>query len=189
MASDLNKLSIRELGQLFPIIIFDYNPEWKDMYQKEKQKILGTIGVDNIIRIEHIGSTAVPGLCSKPTIDILLEIMIGTNCDLLVKRLKKLHYQYIPKPENPPPHIMMAKGYSKNGITGQTFHLHVRYSGDWDEIIFRDYLIKNPSLAEQYVVMKRNLSKKFKTDREKYTSCKTNFVKVVVKKARNNQLK
>jgi GrpB-like predicted nucleotidyltransferase (UPF0157 family) len=185
MTDDLNKLTTQELGFLFPIVIADYNPNWKRLYLNEKQIILSAINIRDIKRIEHIGSTAVPGLCAKPTIDILIEISDNTNCDIFINDLQKIQYHFIPKPENPPPHIMLAKGYSKMGFTGQTYHIHVRYSGDLDEIIFRDYLIKNPDIARQYGDLKRRFSIEFKNDREKYTDSKTDFIKKIVQQAKD----
>jgi len=79
------------------------------LYLIEKKNIIKTPGSEFISRIEHIGSTSVPGLCAKPAIDILLEILDITNCDFQVAQLKKIGYHYIPKPENPPPHMMFAK--------------------------------------------------------------------------------
>lgn len=187
MTKDLNQLTPHELGQLFPIIIVEYNPDWPRLASIESQKIIQTVGKEFISRIEHIGSTAVPGLCAKPTIDFLLEIMEITNCDLQVKELLKIGYQLIPKPENPPPHMMFVKGYSKSGITGQTYHIHVRYPGDWDEIVFRDYLRKNKKAIDDYEKLKRRLAKEFKNDREKYTEEKTIFIKTNTLSARNTK--
>jgi GrpB-like predicted nucleotidyltransferase (UPF0157 family) len=188
MAKDLNKMTTDELGQLFPIIIVDYNPDWPRLASIESRNILETVGKDVITRIEHIGSTAVPGLCAKPTIDFLLEILDTTNCDFLINQLQKNNYHFIPKPENPPPHMMFAKGYSESGITGQTFHIHVRYPGDWDEIVFRDYLLKNQSVKEDYARLKRKLATEFKNDREKYTDSKTAFIKTTTLIARKNKI-
>lgn len=184
MSEDLNNLSAQELGLLFPIIIIDYNPDWPDLYLHEKRKIVETVGSGNISGMEHIGSTAVPGLCAKPTIDILIEINEDTNPEMLIERLYKINYQLIPKPENPPPHMMFAKGYSKYGISGQTFHIHIRYPGDWDEIVFRNYLIDNPGTIHEYGELKRRLSIDFRNDREKYTENKGAFIKQAVQKAR-----
>jgi len=186
MTDDLNKLTTQELGLIFPIIITDYNPNWEKLYLNEKQNILSAINIHDIARIQHIGSTAVPGLCAKPTIDILIEITDDTNCDLFINCLQKIQYQFIPKPDNPPPHIMLAKGYSITGFTGQMYHIHVRYSGDWDEIIFRDYLIKNPVIAQQYGDLKKLLSIEYKNDREKYTDGKSDFVKRITRQAREH---
>ncbi|MGB8490178.1 MAG: GrpB family protein [Bacteroidales bacterium] len=186
MTKDLNQLTTGELGQLFPIKIVDYDPEWPQLASIEKRNIIKTVGKKFISRVEHIGSTAVPGLCAKPTIDFLLEIPDITNCDDLIKKLRKLNYHFIPKPENPPPHMMFAKGYSESGITGQTFHIHVRYPGDWDEIVFRDYLVKNQKVAADYARLKRKLAEEFKNDREKYTDSKSTFIKNITLIARKS---
>jgi GrpB-like predicted nucleotidyltransferase (UPF0157 family) len=184
MKDDLNKLTASELGRLFPVILADYNPVWPKLYRAEKQNIIKTIGPGCISRIEHIGSTAVPGLIAKPTIDILLEILEITNCDLLIEQLQLINYQYIPRPENPSPHMMFAKGYSISGITGQTFHIHVRYPGDWDEIVFRDYLINKPRACIDYSDLKRTLAEEFRNDRDGYTDRKTAFIKKCTQLAR-----
>jgi GrpB-like predicted nucleotidyltransferase (UPF0157 family) len=78
----------------------------------------------------------------------------------------------ISKPENPPPHMMFVKGYSESVIIGQTFHIHVRYPGGWDEIVFRDNLIINQAVSSDYAIPKRKLPDQFKNDREKYTDGK-----------------
>lgn len=184
MADDLSKLSTRELGHLFRIFLVDYDQDWINLFKREKLKILRATGKQNILRIEHIGSTAIPGLCAKPTIDILIELLDVTNCDSPIENLKKLNYQYIPKPENPPPHCMLAKGYSISGITEQTYHVHLRSAGDWDEIIFRDFLKNNPDTARQYSDLKRKLAAENKNDRELYTSGKGEFIRRIVKQAR-----
>jgi len=184
MGYDLNSLTTEELGKLFPIIIADHNPEWKNLFSAEKQNILNRLDSKFVHSIEHIGSTSVPGLIAKPTIDILLEINESTDLELLKKKLQIINYQYIPKPENPPPHIMFAKGYSIEGITGQTYHLHVRYPGDWDEKVFRDFLIDNQDDAAEYADLKRKLVAEFKNDREKYTDSKTAFIHKTLHKAR-----
>jgi GrpB-like predicted nucleotidyltransferase (UPF0157 family) len=184
---DINKMTTEELGQLFPIIIVDYNPDWPRLASIESSIIMEAVGKDFLSRIEHIGSTAVPGLCAKPTIDFLLEILEITDCDLLIKQLQKIGYQLIQKPENPPPHMMFAKGYSESGITGQTFHIHLRYPGDWDEIVFRDYLVKNQTVRTQYSRLKRKLADEFKHDREKYTYNKSTFIKNTTLTARKKK--
>jgi GrpB-like predicted nucleotidyltransferase (UPF0157 family) len=184
MTYDLNNLTVAELGQPFPIILTDYDPRWVELYQLEKQRIIATVDSSQILRIEHIGSTSVPGLFAKPTIDILIEIQDYTDLDLIKQDLKKIGFEFIPKPENPPPHMMFAKGYTQKEISGQKFHIHIRYTGDWDEILFRDYLKSNPETALDYADLKRALANKYKNDREKYTEYKTDFIKRIVQLAR-----
>lgn len=182
---DFNNLTAEELGKLFPIKLVDHNPVWKEKYLEEKQNILQASENGSVLQIEHIGSTAVPGICAKPIIDILIEIRDETDLYSFINNLQKIKYQYIPKPENPPPHMMFAKGYSRTITSEQTFHIHVRYSGDWDEIVFRDYLITNNKTAVEYSILKMKLAIKYKHDREKYTDGKTVFIKQVIKRARS----
>ena len=72
--------------------------------------------------------------------------------------------------------MMFVKGYTKAGLKGQAFHIHVRHKGDWDEIYFRDYLIAHPEVARAYEELKINLVALFRNDREGYTGAKTDFV-------------
>lgn len=92
--------------------------------------------------------------------------------------------QFISKPENPPPHMMFAKGYSAKGYSGQTYHIHVRYRGEWDELIFRDYLLQNPKIAKEYGELKLRLSVDHLNDREKFTENKTDYISKIVRIAR-----
>jgi GrpB-like predicted nucleotidyltransferase (UPF0157 family) len=176
-----------ELGKVFPVMLVEPNPEWPGLYKKEEADIIKILGPGNIIRIEHIGSTAVPNLLSKPTIDILIEIPEDSDNEKIINGLKSIGYHYIYRPENPPPHMMFAKGYTKDGFRGQAYHVHVRYSGDWDEIYFRDYLIKNPLVAANYAALKQELEEKYKNDREAYTDGKTDFVKRITALARKEK--
>jgi GrpB-like predicted nucleotidyltransferase (UPF0157 family) len=184
MTEDLNKLSVEDLGMLFPIVLTEYNPEWRNKFLAEKELLLDSLKTVKIIGIEHIGSTAIPGLIAKPTIDILLEIKDGADISHMTEQLKRIGYNSIPKPENPPPHLMFVKGYSITGYCGQKYHIHIRYLGDWDELVFRDYLVRNPDVVQLYAGLKKRLSVSYKNDREKYTDAKTDFIKDIIQRAR-----
>jgi GrpB-like predicted nucleotidyltransferase (UPF0157 family) len=172
---DIDRMSTEELGKLFPVILVAHNPEWKDLYLKEEERIVQILK-KKIVRIDHIGSTAVPGLISKPTIDILLQVVEDIEIKLLIKNLENIGYHCIEKPENPPPHIMMVKGYTINGFRGQAYHLHIRYRRKWDEITFRDHLIENPKDATAYAELKLKLASKYRNNRELYTEAKSDFI-------------
>ena len=68
----LSEMTLEELWELFPIVLSEHNPEWKNWFREEKELLLRVFG-SNHEKIRHIGSTAVEGLLAKPTIDILLE--------------------------------------------------------------------------------------------------------------------
>jgi GrpB-like predicted nucleotidyltransferase (UPF0157 family) len=185
MNKGLNELTTEELGKLFPIIIEEYNSNWPMIYEKEKEIIEQQFDSNIIQRISHIGSTAIKGIMAKPTIDILIEVAESFDKEEFIRSFEAIKYQYIPQPENPPPHIMLAKGYSEKGFEGQAFHIHVRYKGDWEEILFRDYLNSNPEIAKEYEKLKLKLAKKHKNNREDYTNAKTEFIQKVMKMAEN----
>jgi len=185
----MGDMTNKELGGLFPIIIAEPDCRWPKLFEREKNKIRRALGKQNIIRIEHIGSTAIPRLRAKPTIDILLEVPGLMDRDGAVKKLKKLGYHYIPKPENPPPHMMFAKGYTIHGFKGQAYHIHVRYRGDWDELYFRNYLRSHPDVVQAYGELKVRLSKTHRNDREVYTDKKNSFIKRITRIARREKAK
>ncbi|NLP15394.1 MAG: GrpB family protein [Clostridium sp.] len=181
----LSEMSNEELWRLFPIIITEYNEDWPKFYNEEKLHIEKAIGVENIFRINHYGSTSIPGMIAKPTIDILLEVFEHVENGHIIRKMEEIGYIYSPQVNNPPPHMMFLKGYTPEGFKGQAYHVHVRYAGDWDELYFRDYLISNPDLAKRYGELKLELKKIYEFDRDGYTEAKSEFIKEVTQMAKN----
>lgn len=184
MTRSLDEMSDEELWQLFPIVLSEYQPIWKECYLAEKKVIIQATGTHKIVRIHHIGSTAVPGLLAKPTIDILVEIEDATDTSSLISAMQECGYRYLKQPENPPPHMMFIKGYTPEGFAGQAYHVHVRYQGDWDEIRFRDYLITHPDTAREYGELKMRLKDLHEHNRDAYTAAKTEFIRRVCELSR-----
>ena len=141
-----------------------------------ERDIIKAVGESNIVRMNHIGSTAVPGLIAKPTIDILLEITADCDTEKLKENLISIGYIYTAQPDNPAPHMMFLKGYTPEGFKGQAFHVHVRYPGDWGELYFRDYLKEHNDIADEYGRLKTELLKTYEHDRDGYTEAKTEFI-------------
>ena len=150
MNNPLQEMTNEELWALFPIILSEYRAEWAKFYEQEKDTIISALGTNNMYRINHIGSTSVPGLIAKPTIDILLEIPTDADIPSLTAALISAGYICNTQPNNPAPHLMFMKGYTPQGFRGQAVHLHVRFPGDWDELYFRDYLRSHPETAKTY---------------------------------------
>jgi GrpB-like predicted nucleotidyltransferase (UPF0157 family) len=184
MNKNLDEMSNQELWELFPIILNKHKRYWKANFRKEKTVLEQAIGIENIVRINHIGSTAIPNLIAKPTIDILIEIKNDTDIEKLIVNMQSFGYRYINQPNNPVLHMYFVKGYTPQGFKGQVFHVHVNYSGDWDELYFRDYLLIHPEIAVQYGKLKLELQKKYEHDRDGYTYAKTDFIKRITKLAR-----
>ena len=180
----LNDLTRKEFSQLYPILLEAHHSDWGMIYQNERSLIRDCIGEHPIARINHIGSTSVPGLIAKPTIDILLEIMGESQPEDWLAALEAAGYSVLVEPENPPPHLLLLKGYGATGFSGQAFHLHIRYFGDWNELYFRDYLVAHSDVAEAYGNLKVSLMQTYQFDRDAYNQGKTAFIRPVPEQAR-----
>ncbi len=166
-----------------PVVIVDYDPKWPTLYEEEKRRILGVIG-DAAIAIEHIGSTAVPGVGAKPIIDIMVGLRDLADAEECVEPLKGIGYEYVPEYND----IIPERRYFHKGPPeGRTHHLHmVELTSDfWERhLLFRDFLRTHSDEAERYYELKKELAARFRSDREGYTDAKTAFIESVVAKAR-----
>ena len=144
----LSEMTLEELWQLFPIILSAYNPDWKLYYNEEKELLTRYFG-NIMVRISHIGSTAVEGLTAKPTVDILLEVTPDSAPETVREIAARCGYTVMSVKLTPEYRLDLCKGYTPHGFEGKVFHLHIRHPGDWDEIVFRDYLRQDrPDLPE-----------------------------------------
>ena len=180
-------MTAKERAKLYPIILCEYNPAWSKWFEDEKSNLERLICAENIIRISHCGSTSVPGLAAKPTIDILLEISETANIEELIAVMPPeyicLNKEALTIP-TPPPHLMFIKGYLPSGFADKVYHIHVRYPGAWDELLFRDYLIAHPKAAAEYAELKRRLFQDYEYDRDGYTNAKAAFIQSIICKAK-----
>jgi len=190
-AKTLQDLTREEIGQLFPIEISPYSRNWPYLFDKEKNLITDTLEPGMFTRIEHFGSTSVPGLSAKDTIDILMEVDFEETKDQqLIQRMKSLGYEFNWQNEGSHPHMVFVKGYNTSSPKDQTYHIHAGPKNHplWDRLFFRDYLIKNPQTAKEYEQLKLKLSTSFKHDRVAYRIAKTEFVEEVTNRAKKGPL-
>lgn len=178
MGKKLSEMCLKELWQLFPIFLTEYQTCWKEWYSEEETFLKKVISQD--ARISHIGSTAIGSIWAKPIIDILVEVpkesKLSDYKDLLVNS------GYICMAQNAN-RISLNKGYTENGFAERVFHLHLRYIGDNNELYFRDYLIEHPDVASEYEKMKLKLWKEYEYNRDGYTNAKTEFIQKYTEKA------
>ena len=179
----LSEMTLEELWQLFPIILTGHDPAWKNYFEEEKALLEKSFG-NLLVRIEHIGSTAVEGLIAKPTVDILLEVVLTASPDAVRQTAERCGYTVMSEKNVREYRLDLCKGYTPQGFADKVFHLHIRHPGDWDEIVFRDYLRQNPVKAQEYARLKTDLQKRFEHDRDAYTEAKGDFIRTCVKEAR-----
>lgn len=146
----------------------DYDPKWKEMYDEEAQKIKNLLG-DKITSIEHIGSTLIPGLASKPIIDIVITVPSWKDAENLIKPLSTLGYNSEATQideSNAGERWFLRKGYPTQ------FHLSIAYNdrGSFLErqILFRDYLIEHDEDRDAYGTLKKELITKDPTGKNTY---------------------
>ena len=169
-------LKDEDFKRKFPIKLVKHNNEWTSWYEDEKTNLLAKLEKYKI-NLYHIGSTAIPNICSKDIIDIILEINESDDFDSTINILiVEWELRWIE--EN---RAFLVKGYGEDGFLDKVYHLHVRIKGDIEEVKFRDILIENPKLAKQYERLKLDLETTYKYDREKYTAGKTKFIKDIIK--------
>ncbi|MCB2306631.1 GrpB family protein [Clostridium estertheticum] len=184
MGKELSEMALKELWELFPIILKKHNIDYKEWYETEKQKLLRCIDKKDIRRINHIGSSAVEGLIAKPTVDILLEIDNESNIEQLRDALLHNGWLLMSFENKPCMKMVFNKGYTKEGFAEKVYHLHVRYYDNWNELYFRDYLIEHDEVAKAYGELKLELIEKYEHDRDGYTNAKTNFILKYTEKAK-----
>lgn len=190
MEQRITDLTKDEIAKLFPVKLFSHNSQWKGIYENERDLILTALK-DEILRIEHFGSTSIPNLTAKDTIDILIEISNENNFKSeIIEKFKTIDYDYILQNEGDSQHMVFVKGYSATGEKDQTFHIHMGPKNHkiWDRIFFRDYLTEHTEIAEQYEILKIKLSETHKYDRVGYRIAKTEFVLKVTEEAKQYYL-
>lgn len=168
-----------------PVEVVDYDPEWPAAFEVERQHLLECLPRDLVVRIEHFGSTAVPGLAAKSVIDMLVEVTdLAAVRQRVVPILESQGYEYFWRPtfgdDGEPFYAWFIK---RDRVSGKrTHHIHMvegNFSSHWDRLLFRDYLIAHPDVAEQYGELKREIAAAASTDRVRYTSAKGDFIQRV----------
>nr|WP_279593679.1 GrpB family protein [Pseudodesulfovibrio sp. S3-i] len=170
------------------IELLPYDPAWPERFEEEKRHLQGCLPEGLLVRIEHFGSTSLPGMTAKPVIDMLVEV---TDLDMVrteaVPILEAQGYDcfWRPQPEGcTPRHYPWSIKRDRDGRRTHHIHMTVRDSTLWEGLAFRDYLLGHPDAAARYGELKRDLAVRFPDDRVAYTEGKTDFVREILDTAR-----
>ncbi len=171
------------------IAIVPYDPAWPEIFLEEKEHLLACLPRELIGRIEHFGSTAVPGLAAKPIIDMLVEVTSLEEARRgIVPILESLGYDYFWRPtwgDNTPPFYAWFIKRDSGGKRTHHIHMVESHFEHWDRLLFRDYLIQHSDAAEEYQRLKIRLAAMYPNDRVAYTKGKTDFIQMAMKMAKN----
>jgi GrpB-like predicted nucleotidyltransferase (UPF0157 family) len=167
------------------IEIAPYDRGWPAKFETEAARIRAAMG-SLALRIEHVGSTAVPGVAAKPVIDIQISVASIEPLGMHVVPLTVLGYTHIPLG----PVDLVYPFFQRPASWPSTHHIHLCVRGaDYERrhIVFRDYLRNHSKIAAEYVDIKRRLAAAHDgatlESRERYSLSKTEFVGSVVEKA------
>lgn len=163
----------------------DYDPSWPRLFAEEAAVLRGALGPEDVA-IEHIGSTAVPGLPAKPIIDIMAGLADWDGFGLVVERLAAVGYRYTPEAEKDDPSRKVFRKGPSDLSHLRTHHLHVTDLDGfyWQRMLaFRDRLRQHPDEAAAYVALKRELASRFAHEPRRYTAGKAEFVTEIERRA------
>jgi GrpB-like predicted nucleotidyltransferase (UPF0157 family) len=162
-----------------PVIVEPYDPTWPTKFEIEKGVLTAVLAPWLVGPIEHIGSTAVPGLPAKPVIDIMGAVRNLPSSKPTIEALRPLNYCYFAYKAN------LMHWFCKPSPFNRTHHLHLVpfESQVWRErLAFRDCLRSDATTRRTYTELKLRLAAEFKNDREAYTEAKTDFIQAVVRR-------
>jgi len=160
--------------------LVDPDPSWPEQYQRMAGWLRQRLGPGIALRVEHYGSTSIPGVPAKPVVDILVEIPSfdeGKRRALPVLDDETWEYWWYSG------HMAFFK--RKCVMEERTHHVHLapRDHAVWRGLAFRDYLRRHPEDADRYAKLKYRLARAYRMDREQYTQAKSEFVHQITRKA------
>jgi GrpB-like predicted nucleotidyltransferase (UPF0157 family) len=163
--------------------VVPYCADWSRLFEEEKTHLLSCLPPGIVRRIEHFGSTSVPGLAAKPVVDMLVEVSsLDETRRTASPILEDRGYDYFWRPtygdDGPPWYAWFIRRDTK-GV--RTHHIHMventpEFAGHWERLLFRDYLRMHPETAAEYGALKLRLAREYPDDRVEYTRAKGEFI-------------
>jgi GrpB-like predicted nucleotidyltransferase (UPF0157 family) len=153
--------------------IVGYDPEWPELAAAELRRLEHALG-GLAVRLEHVGSTAVPALAAKPIVDLQVSVALMEPRRRYVEPLERMGYLFAPAPESPDRHF-----FGKPPERPRTHHVHVCAAGSHDELrhlAVRDFLRSHDDEAARYASLKRQLVARHPQDRLAYIEGKDRYV-------------
>jgi GrpB-like predicted nucleotidyltransferase (UPF0157 family) len=154
-----------------PVRIEHYDSRWELEFQHRAAALQAALGAV-ALRIDHIGSTAVPGLDAKPTIDIQVSVAALDDLDRYRRPIEQLGYTFHER-------SLGDVGHRFFSAPARAAHVHVCPVGsEWERrhLLFREYLKAHPEAAHRYTDLKHDLADQHRTERERYAEAKTTFI-------------
>ncbi len=162
-----------------PILIEPYDSAWPIRFADLARALRSELG-SQAQRIDHVGSTAVPGLAGKPVIDIQISVSALDPVEAYAPGLARLGFAW--RADNPD----LTKRYFREAPGRPRTHIHVRRTGSWPEqlnLLFRDFLRADAAPRLAYAVAKNELARRFRDDRDAYQAAKGSTIWAILQRA------
>jgi GrpB-like predicted nucleotidyltransferase (UPF0157 family) len=161
-----------------PIVLVDYDPNWPVLYEREQRRIHAILG-DRVVRVDHVGSTSVPGLAAKPVIDILLVVQDSSDEPDYVPDLEAAGYVLRVREPDWYEHRLF-----KGPDTDINLHVHSPESPEIRRhLLFRDRLRDNSEERDLYLRTKRELAAREWKYVQHYADAKTEVIEQILARA------
>jgi GrpB-like predicted nucleotidyltransferase (UPF0157 family) len=180
---------LKHLVDTDEVKLVPYDPSWAESFRAEREHLFACLPTELLRRIEHFGSTAVPGMPAKPIVDMLVEVTSLAETRLrIVPVLVSQGYRHFWSPGWGAARGRYYVWFIKRNERGaRTHHIHM-VEGDfehWDRLLFRDLLITDEWARAEYATLKSQLAARHPGDRIAYTKGKTEFVTTMTKRAKS----
>jgi GrpB-like predicted nucleotidyltransferase (UPF0157 family) len=159
-----------------PVTLVDYDPAWRDRFLAQAASLSALLQPWLAAPVEHVGSTAVPGLRAKPVVDILAPVVSLAQAQAAVAVLTADGWLFWPDDPNRDYRMWFLRPKPE----ARTHHLHViqhDHPAARAELAFRDVLRRDPAVRQAYAALKDSLAVQFRTDRDAYTDAKSDFIR------------
>lgn len=167
------------------LTLVDYDPAWPTRFAAEAARISATLA-ERAIAIEHVGSTAVPGLFGKPVLDIAIAVANEADADACVGPLVALGFTY--RGANGDDPLRRYYVLETERVRVAQIHLYMLPARAWDELLaFRDALLADPALASAYADEKRRVAAAVHWDKSAYAIAKDPFIQRALAELRGSE--
>ena len=160
-------------------LIIDYTPAWRSEFVELGSRLRQALG-EAALRIDHVGSTSIPGLAAKPIVDVQISVPDLEPVDAYRAAIESCGFTW--QPDNPE----LTKRFFREVPPRKRTHVHVRRGGSFGEqfaLLFRDYVRVHSDTADAYASLKRSVAHLLLTDRSAYVEAKSPFIWDVIRDA------
>jgi len=162
--------------------ILPFNPAWNESFTAERERLKLAIGAQ-VVDIQHIGSTSIPSMPSKPVLDIGIAVVDFESAKDYIDPVVGLGYKYLGEYG-----ILRRHFFMRGNPRPHHIHMLENNSREWrSHLLFKTFLSEHPDFAREYAQLKFNLAQKHKTDRDAYQNGKEKFIKRVLELAKEEQ--